>query len=52
LHPRLTSQHKVGGLPTILLFQGGEEIGRHVGPMSLDQLREFVQDGMKERSVR
>ena len=47
LHPRLTSNHKVGGLPTILLFQGGEEIGRHVGPMSLDQLREFVQDGIQ-----
>ena len=48
LHPRLTSQHKVGGLPTILLFQGGEEIGRHVGPMSLEQLRRFVQDGIRD----
>lgn len=47
LHPRLTSNHKVGGLPTILLFQGGEEIGRHVGPMSLDQLREFVHETSK-----
>ena len=48
LHPRLTSQHKVGGLPTILLFQGGEEIGRHVGPMSLDQLQRFVQEGIRD----
>ena len=47
LQPRLTKKHKVGGLPTILLFQGGEEIGRHVGPMSLDQLRKFVQDGIQ-----
>ena len=43
-HPRLTSQHKVGGLPTILLFRGGQEIRRHVGLMSLDQLREFAQE--------
>ena len=47
LHPRLASNHKVGGLPTILLFQGGEEIERHVGPMSLDQLREFVHETSK-----
>ena len=44
LHPRLASKHKVGGLPTILLFRGGQETGRHVGLMSLDQLREFVQE--------
>jgi thioredoxin 1 len=48
LHPRLTSKHKVGGLPTILLFQGGEEIGRHVGPMSLEQLQRFVEDGIRD----
>jgi thioredoxin 1 len=42
LHPRLTSKHKVGGLPTILLFRGGQETGRHVGLMSVDQLRAFV----------
>ncbi len=42
LHPRLTRQHTVSGLPTILLFRRGQELGRHVGPMSLDQLWEFV----------
>ena len=47
LHPRLTSNHKVRGLPTILLFREGQEIGRHVGPMSLDQPREFVHETSK-----
>ena len=44
LHPRLTKKHKVGGLPTILLFRGGQELGRHVGPMSLGQLRDFAHE--------
>lgn len=43
LHPGLTRRYRISGLPTILLFQRGEETGRHVGPMSLNQLREFVQ---------
>lgn len=48
LHPRLTSKHKVSGLPTILLCHAGQEIGRHVGPMSPEQLRRFVEEGMRK----
>ncbi|MCB9924927.1 MAG: thioredoxin family protein [Planctomycetaceae bacterium] len=42
LHPKLTSKHKIGGLPTLLLYRRGQEVGRYVGPMSLDQLQRFV----------
>lgn len=45
LHPTLTGTHKIGGLPTLLLFRKGQEVGRHVGPMSLDQLQRFVHGG-------
>jgi thioredoxin 1 len=47
LHPKMTSKHNVGGLPTILLFRRGQETGRHVGLMSVGQLREFVDEWLE-----
>lgn len=51
LHPRLAGKHSVGALPTILLFRGGQEIRRHVGPMSFDQLSRFVQTEVSDEVV-
>jgi len=33
----------VQSVPTLILFQNGEELGRHVGVMGLDALRQWVQ---------
>ena len=42
LHPKLAIKHKIGGLPTMLLFRRGEEVGKHAGIMTIDQLRKLV----------
>jgi thioredoxin 2 len=39
----LASRLKVSALPTILLFRGGEEVGRVEGAMMAAQLIKFVE---------
>lgn len=41
----LTKQHRVAGLPTLLLFRNGTERARHVGLMTRDALEAWVTDG-------
>ena len=44
-YPRIASALKVGGLPSVILFDGGDvskEIERIEGAMTKDQLLEFV----------
>lgn len=41
-NPQMASQLKVAGLPTIVLFQHGEEIDRIEGAPTKDQLVEWV----------
>lgn len=36
--PELAQQHAVKGIPTLLVFDGGREVRRHVGAASLAQL--------------
>jgi len=40
--PELTRQHGVRGIPTLLLFDEGREVRRHVGAASLAQLERLA----------
>lgn len=40
--PELAQQHGVRGIPTLLVFDGGREIRRHVGAASLADLQQVV----------
>lgn len=41
--PDLTAQHKVRGVPTLVFLENDVEVKRHVGQMTVAQLREWVQ---------
>lgn len=41
--PRIMSRHQVLSLPTLLLFRGGEAVGRVVGVPKMDKLRAVVE---------
>jgi len=41
--PRVLGRYEVLSLPTLLLFAGGEEVGRVVGVPRLDKLRALVE---------
>ncbi len=43
--PRTAAQYQVRSIPTLALFSQGSEHARHIGGMSLDQLRGFVRVG-------
>ncbi len=43
-NPQLRAQYGIQGVPTFILFQGGEERGRAVGAHSPDQLMRFIDD--------
>lgn len=40
--PDLTRQHGIRGIPTLLVFDEGREVRRHVGAGSLDQLERLA----------
>jgi thioredoxin len=40
--PQLTRQHGIRGIPTLLLFDEGREVRRHVGAASFAQLEQLV----------
>ena len=41
-HPKLAKAHQVNALPTLLLFKDGNEVNRHLGPLTIERLEEFV----------
>jgi thioredoxin 1 len=41
--PRLIGRYEIFSLPTVLVFAGGEEVGRVVGVPRLDKLRSLVE---------
>lgn len=43
--PELAGQYAVGSIPCLVLFQGGEEVGRSVGLRSKDELEELLAEG-------
>jgi thioredoxin-like negative regulator of GroEL len=40
--PDLTHQHGIRGVPTLLLFDDGREVRRHVGAASFAQLEQLA----------
>lgn len=38
----LTKEFNVKGLPTLILFQNGEELARHAGALSYSEMRQFL----------
>ena len=40
--PELAGQYEVGSIPCLVLFRGGEEVGRSVGLRSRDELEELL----------
>ncbi len=41
-NPRTRDTYAVHGLPTLILFRGGEEVARHEGVLSQAQLKAFL----------
>jgi thioredoxin 1 len=41
-NPAIRDSYKIQGLPTLILFRGGEEIARHEGAMAKPQLQAFL----------
>lgn len=33
---------QIRGIPALMIFKGGKIVGQHVGPLSKDQLKQFV----------
>lgn len=42
---KLAMDYRIAGLPTLLVFEHGQEVRRHTGALSLDELRRFVDAG-------
>lgn len=41
-NPAIRDSYRIQGLPTLILFRGGEEIARHEGAMAKPQLQAFL----------
>jgi thioredoxin 1 len=41
-NPAIRDTYRIQGLPTLMLFRGGEEIARHEGAMAKPQLQAFL----------
>ncbi len=41
-NPASRDAHRIQGLPTLILFRGGEEVARHEGAMAKPQLKAFL----------
>jgi thioredoxin len=43
-HPETAKLYHIKGLPTLILFVGGEEVSRHAGALSYQELRSMVEE--------
>ena len=43
-NPQTPTQYGVRGIPTLMIFRGGEIIGTKVGALSASQLSKFIED--------
>ena len=43
-NPKIAKEYGVKGLPTLILFENGEEIDRYAGALSYRELGEFIQN--------
>jgi thioredoxin 1 len=41
-NPQIRDRYRIQGLPTLLLFRDGQELGRHEGAMAKQQLKTFL----------
>lgn len=41
-NPSIRDRYQVQGIPTLMLFRGGEEIARHEGAIAKGQLQTFL----------
>lgn len=41
-NPRSPSKFGIRGVPTLMLFQGGQQVGTHVGALNGKQLDDFI----------
>lgn len=41
-NPSIRDRYQVQGIPTLMLFRGGEEIARHEGAIAKAQLQTFL----------
>lgn len=44
--PQVSGRHRVTGIPTLLLYAGGEEIARTVGALPAPQLRAWLESSL------
>lgn len=44
-YPGISERYGIRGIPTLIVFQGGKEIGRHVGVAQRSQLETLLQRG-------
>jgi thioredoxin 1 len=42
-NPEIAQEHGVMGLPTVAVFEGGQEVSREVGAMSKSQIKELYE---------
>lgn len=43
-NPEIPAGYQVMGLPTLIFFRNGAEVGRHVGVLEYGRLRRMVED--------
>lgn len=50
-NPAVAAHFNVSSVPTIVVVRGGEEIGRHVGLMPLNPLKEWIEAHIESRPL-
>jgi thioredoxin 2 len=49
-HPSVSAQLGVQGIPTMVLYRGGDEIARQVGALPADRIRDWVDGALVQPS--
>ncbi len=44
--PALSERHRIEAAPTLLLFRGGKEVGRHRGAIDRDTLKTLIESAL------
>lgn len=46
-HPKVAAKHNIRGIPALILFKNGKELGRHAGAMPARRIEAFIQQHIK-----